>query len=49
MEQLIKLKFLVHQVELKWLILNNERRLFYSSRVEFPLIKMSASWCLVSM
>ena len=25
------------------------RRLFHSSRVKLPLVKMSASWCLVSM
>ena len=48
-EQLVKLKFLVQQVELKWLILNKLRRLFHSSRVQLPLVKMSAIWCLVSM
>ena len=48
-EQLIKLKFLVQQVELKWLILNRWWRLFHSSRVKFPSVKMSASWCLVSV
>ena len=47
--QLIKLEFLAKQVELKWLMLNNWRRLFHSSRVNLPLVKMSASWCLVSM
>ena len=48
-EQLIMLKFLVQQVELKWLILNKWRRLFHSSRVKFPLVNMSASWSLESM
>ena len=33
----------------EWMILNKWRRLFHSSRVKFPLVKMSASWCLVSM
>ena len=47
--QLIKLEFLAQQVELKWLMLNKWRRLFHSSRVKLPLVKMSASWCLVSM
>ena len=47
--QLTKLKFLVQQLELKWLMLHNWRRLFHSSRVKLPLVKMSASWCLVSM
>ena len=47
--QLIKLEFLAPQVELKWLMLNTWRRLFRSSRVKWPLVKMSASWCLVSM
>ena len=47
-EQLIELKFLVQQVELKWLILNTWIRLFHSSRLKFPLVNMSASWCLVS-
>ena len=37
--QLVKLKFLVRQVELK----------FHPSRVKFPLVKMSASWYVVSM
>ena len=46
-EQLIKLKFLVQQVE--WLILNKWRRLFHSPRVKFPLVNMSASRCLVSI
>ena len=35
-EQLIKLTFLVQEVELKWLISNNWRRLFHLSRVKFP-------------
>ena len=48
-KQLLKLKFLVQQVELKWLVLNKGRRSFHSSRAKFPLVKMSASWCLVSM
>ena len=30
-------------VELKWLMLNRSRRLFHSSRVTLPLVKMSAS------
>ena len=41
--QLFKLKFLVQQVELKWLMLNTRRRMFHSSRVKFPLVNMSAS------
>ena len=36
-------------VELKWLTLNKHKRWFHSSRVKFPLVKMSASWFLVSM
>ena len=36
-------------MELKWLKFNKWRRLFHSSRVKFPLVKMSASWCLVSV
>ena len=43
--QLVTLKFLVQQVELKWLILKKWRRLFHSSRVKFPLVNMSVSWC----
>ena len=31
------------------LVLNERRRLFHSSRVKFPFVNMSASWCLVSM
>ena len=49
LEQLIKLEFLAQQVELKGLMLSKWRRLFHSSRVKLPLVKMSASWCLVSM
>ena len=48
-EHLIKVKFLVQQEKLKWLKLSKWRRLFHSSRVKFPSVKMSASWCLVSM
>ena len=48
-EQHIKLKFLVQHVVLNWLISNKRRRLFHSSRVKFPLVKMSAGRCLVSM
>ena len=47
--QLIKLEFLAQQVELKWLMLNKWRRLFHSSRVKWHFVKMSVSWCLVSM
>ena len=47
--QLIKLKFLAQQRELTWLMLNKWRRLFHSSRVKLPLVKMSESGCLVSM
>ena len=47
--QLIKLEFSAQQVELKWLMLNNWRRLFHSLRVNLLFVKMSASWCLVSM
>ena len=35
--------------ELKWLILNKHNRWFHSSRVKLPLVRMSASWFLVSM
>ena len=35
--------------ELKWLILNKHNKWFHSSRVKLPLVKMSASWFLVSM
>ena len=38
-----------HTAELKWLILNKHNKWFHSSRVKFPLVKMSASWFLVSM
>ena len=38
-----------HTVELKWLILNKHNKWFHSSRVKFPLVRMSASWFLVSM
>ena len=44
LEQLIKLEFLAQQVELKWLTLNKWSRLFHSSRVKLPSVKMSASW-----
>ena len=47
--QLVNLKFWAQQRELKWLMLNKWRRWFHSSRVELPLVKMSASWCVVSM
>ena len=40
--QLIKLNFLVQRRELKWLVLNNLRRLFHSSRVKLPLVNKSA-------
>ena len=36
-------------VKLKWLMLNKHKRWFHSSRVKFLLVKMSASWFLVSM
>ena len=36
-------------VELKWLLLNKHNKWFHSSRVKFPLVKMSASWLLVWM
>ena len=49
LRQLIKLNFSAQQVELKWLMLNKWTRLFHSSRVKFPSVNMSASWCLVSM
>ena len=48
-EQLSELKFLVQQVELKWLTLHEWKRLFHSSCVKFPLVSLSASWFLVSM
>ena len=47
--QLINLDFLAQQMELTWLLVNKWRRLFHSSRVKLPLVKMSANWCLVSM
>ena len=45
--QLIKLKFLAHQRELKWLMLNKRRRSFHSSRVKCALsIRLRVgSWC----
>ena len=36
-------------MELKWLMLNKQKRWFHSSRVKFPFVTMSASWFLVSM
>ena len=36
-------------MELKWPMLNKHKRGFHSSRVKFPLVKMSASWFLVSL
>ena len=33
----------------KWLMLNKHKRWFHSSRVNLPLVSMSASWFLVSM
>ena len=33
-----------HSAELKWLMLNNHKRWFHSSRVKFPLVNMSANW-----
>ena len=36
-------------VELKWLILNKLNKWVHSSRVKFTLVKMSASWFLISM
>ena len=49
LEQLIKLEFWTQQIEQKRLMLKNWRRLFQLSRVKLPLVKMSASRCLVSM
>ena len=49
LEEQVKLKFWAQQKEMKWLMLNNWRRLFHSSRVKLSLYKMSANWCLVSM
>ena len=46
--RLVKLEFLAQQEELKTLMLDNWRRLFHSSRVKLPLVKMSARWCVVS-
>ena len=43
--QLIKLEFFTQQAELKWLMLDKWRRLFHSSRVKLPSVKMSASLC----
>ena len=39
----------VQAVELQRLILNKVNKWFHSSRVKFPLVRMSASWLLVSM
>ena len=39
----------VQVAELKLLMLNKFNKWFHSSRVKFPLVKMSASWFLVSM
>ena len=36
-------------VELKWLMFNKHKRWFHSSLVKFVLVRMSASWFLVSM
>ena len=46
--QLVELKFWEQQIKLFWLMLNKWRRWFQSSRVTLPLVRMSASWCLVS-
>ena len=40
---------MVQAAELKWLMLNKLNKWFHSSRVKFPLVRMSASWFLVSM
>ena len=45
--QLVKLIFWEQQSNLKWLMFNKHKRLFHSSRVKFPFVNMSASWCLV--
>ena len=37
------------QTELRLLTLNTRWRLLHSSRVKFPFVNMSASWCLVSI
>ena len=36
-------------VELKWLMLKKHNIWFHSSRMKFPLVRMSATWFLVSM
>ena len=36
-------------MEVKWLMLNKHKRWFHSSRVKFPIVRMSASWFLESM
>ena len=46
--QLVKLNFWAQQRKLQWLMFNRWRRLLHSSRVKFPCVNMSASWCLVS-
>ena len=38
-----------HSAELKWLMSDKHKRWFHSTRVKFPLVSMSARWCLVSM
>ena len=49
LRHLIQLELSAQKVELKLLMWSKWRRLFHSSHVEFPQVKMSASWCLVSM
>ena len=48
--QLIKLKFLAQQRELKWLMLNKQRKLFHSSREKLTIwLACRRVWFLVSM
>ena len=46
--QLVELEFWEQQIKLKWMMLKKWRRLFHSSRVKFPFVNISASWCVVS-
>ena len=46
--QLVELEFWEQQIKLKWMMLKKWRRLYHSSRVKFPFVNISASWCVVS-
>ena len=38
-----------HSAELRWIMLNKHKGCFHSSRVKLPLVRMWASWFLVSL